>query len=150
MDEQEGYLTITYDRDGHILSYTTINYAEGMNPEVAYERHLASASHTAGARTHKPAISDELIAYNGTWAASDGAWTAQLSVTDGQFRLMAECGHHIRTEVSGKMDDDGRINAVLAPGKWFKTVVVGTIDRLNFVSDNSDCRKATLTFQRTN
>lgn len=148
VDEQEGYLTITYDQDGHILAYTTLSYAEGIDPEVAYKRHVAATSHTFGEGAQKAEISDDLIAYNGTWVASDGAWTAQLSVIDGRFRMRAECGHYIRSEATGQMDDEGRMSAILAPGRWYKTVVVGTIERLHFVSHNSDCRKATLTFQR--
>jgi hypothetical protein len=44
VDEQEGYLTITYDQEGHILAYTTLSNAEENTPEVAYRRHVASSA----------------------------------------------------------------------------------------------------------
>ncbi len=88
--------------------------------------------------------------YNGRWKARSVDWIAELTLDDGNFRLRAECGQRINSEASGKMDDKGRINAILAPGKWYKVSVSGTINRLQFISHYGNCSKTTLKFERDN
>jgi hypothetical protein len=141
-------------QDSSRLSWLYETFAEHVTEELTgqSEEQLESARATPKV---EPAIESEPSdldsdQHDGHWKASDSPWTAELNITNRQFRLEAHCeteGSPVSWVGTGTLDAQGRIpTTILQGGTSDPATASGTIEELSILGWS--CPQGRLRFAR--
>jgi hypothetical protein len=146
---------------GHVLLEITYRWSEAESgglkavagPDTFAMRWVDGALEF-GAVSPDAGAATAVESLDGTWVASDGVWTAELTITGRDFRLEAFCeteGRLAGGVGTGTLDASGRVpTTILSGGKAANSATAeGTIGQFTIaVSRNWACPQATLAFRR--
>ena len=141
-------------QDSSRLSWLYETFAEHVTEELTgqSEEQLESARATPKVEPARQSQQSglEIGQYDGHWIASDGPWTAELNIVNGQYRLEARCvteGSSVDWVGAGTLDAQARIPTTILQGSTSDPATAGgTIEELSILGWS--CPQGRLRFAR--
>jgi hypothetical protein len=141
-------------QDSSRLGWLYETFAEHVTEELTGQSEEQLESSRAKPKV-EPAIQSqqsglEIEQYDGQWNASDGPWTAELNIVNGQYRLEARCvteGSSVDWVGAGTLDAQARIPTTILQGSTSDPATAGgTIEELSILGWS--CPQGRLRFAR--